>query len=94
MLVKGFYQQTGFDFTKTFSPVVQLVNRVVLTNALARGWEIRQLDINNAFLNGILQEDVLMQQPLDFEQYNQQVCKLHKALYGLKQSPRAQFENF
>lgn len=94
-LVKGFYQQTGFDFTKTFSPVVQLVkNRVVLTNALARGWQIRQIDINNAFLNGILQEDVLMQQPLDSEQYNQQVCKLHKALYGLKQSPRAQFENF
>ena len=44
------------------------------------------------FVNRVLQENVFMQQPLDFEQNKQQVCKLHKTLYNLKQVHRAWFE--
>ena len=55
LVVKGFHQQVGFDFNETFSPVVKPTTiRIVLTIALSRGWSVRQLDINNAFLNGIL----------------------------------------
>ncbi|RVX06732.1 Retrovirus-related Pol polyprotein from transposon TNT 1-94 [Vitis vinifera] len=95
LVAKGFHQQAGFDFTETFSPVVKPSTvRVVFTIALSRNWAIKQLDVNNAFLNGDLQEEVFMQQPQGFidEQNPNLVCRLHKALYGLKQAPRAWFE--
>ena len=60
--------------------------RMVLCLALARGWNINQLDINNAFSQGSLSEEVYMAQPLGFVDLNffSHVCRLRKAIYGLK----------
>lgn len=59
LVATRYAQAAGFDFSETFSPVVKPASiRVVLTIALARGWLIKPLDVNNAFLNGVLEEEV------------------------------------
>ena len=64
LVSKGFHQTPSVDFSETYSLMIKHATiRVVLTLAIAQGWEIRQLDINNAFLNGYLQEDMFMSQP-------------------------------
>lgn len=57
LVSKGFNQIIGFDFSETFSPVVKFsLIRVILKIALANGWELRQVNFNNAFLHGLLEE--------------------------------------
>jgi len=64
LVAKGFHQTYGIDFFETFSPVVKPCTvRIILSLAVMHHWSIRQLDINNAFLNGELTEDVYMHQP-------------------------------
>ena len=63
----------------------------LLTLAVTNSWPIRQLDVNNAFLQGSLTDEVFMEQPPGFEDFltPDYVCKLHKPIYGLRQAPRA-----
>ncbi|MCH85062.1 histone deacetylase, partial [Trifolium medium] len=64
LVAKGFHQLQGFDFNETFSPVIKPVTiRLILSLAISYKWSLKQLDINNAFLNGSLDEEVYMVQP-------------------------------
>jgi len=92
LVAKRFHQQVGHDYWETISPVVKPTTiRTVLSIAYSRGWEMRQIDIQNAFLHGFLDEVVYMSQTPGFSHPSlpNHVCKLQKALYGLKQAPRA-----
>eukprot|EP00253_Pinus_taeda_P028104 PITA_28104 len=63
----------------------------VLSIAAQHKWNIYQMDVKSVFLNGVLKEEVYVEQPPDYEVDGQEhkVCKQKKALYGLKQAPRA-----
>ncbi|KAK9110455.1 hypothetical protein Sjap_018515 [Stephania japonica] len=87
LVAKGFKQVPGIDFDEVYSPVVKAATiRVILSLAVQFGWSLRQLDINNAFLNGSLSEEVFTNQPQGFVNsvHPDYVCRLHKALYGLR----------
>ena len=90
LVAQGFAHTAGLDYFDTFSAVVKPCTiRLILTLAISFQWKIRQLDVENAFLNGDLQQEVFMAQPKGFihHQFSSYVCKLSKALYGLKQAP-------
>eukprot|EP00253_Pinus_taeda_P012682 PITA_12682 len=54
-------------------------------------WEIHQMDVKRAFLNGVIEEEVYIEQPEGIKTHEKKshVCRLKKALYGLKRAPRA-----
>ena len=92
LVAKGFQQIAGVNYFETFSPVIKPATvRVVLSLVVMNQWQVRQVDVNNVFLNGELTEEVFMCQPEGFvdSQKPNHVCRLHKSLYGLKQAPRA-----
>ena len=85
-------QKPGLDYNETFAPVARLDTiRTLIALAAQRSWKLFQLDVKSAFLNGILQEEVYVDQPEGFviKGKEDKVYKLYKALYGLKQAPRA-----
>ncbi|KAK9083413.1 hypothetical protein Scep_029884 [Stephania cephalantha] len=95
LVAKGFKQVPVSDFSETYSPVVKASTiRVIRSLAVHFRWSICKLDINNAFLNGNLEEEVYTNQPegsVDTSKPDY-VCKLKRALYGIRQSPTAWFD--
>jgi hypothetical protein len=91
-LVAQGYSQEGIDYEETFAPVARLeAIRILLAFSVAKGFKLYQMDVKSAFLNGFLEEEVFVKQPLGFEsaKFPHEVYRLRKALYGLKQAPRA-----
>lgn len=96
-VAKGYKQEEGIYYLETYSLMVRTATvRNVLHAATIMQWDIKQMDVNNAFLHGDLTETVYMQQPAGFvdKAHPDHVCLLHKAIYGLKQAPRAWFDKF
>ena len=91
-VARGFSQVKGVDYDEAFAPVARYTSiRSIISIAAEMGWQIHQMDVRTTFLNGIIQEEVYIEQPQGFEMYETEshVCRLKKALYGLKQAPRA-----
>ena len=75
------------DYDETFASVAQYTSiRSLISIAAEIGWMIHQMDVKTAFLNGIIQEEIYIEQPQGFEIHDREthVCRLKKTLYRLK----------
>lgn len=104
LVIRGFEQREGVDYDQIFAAVARAPTwRFLLSLAACLDWEIHQLDVIAAFLNGDLEEEVLIEISDGFHDYlrkfseensvgldpkKDQVLLFLKALYGLKQAPR------
>ena len=90
LVIRGFQQVEDKDYKHTFSPIAKLTTvRSFIALATAKGWPLHQLDINNAFLRGFIDEDIYMYPPEGYTRAaTGQVYKLGISLYGLKQALR------
>jgi hypothetical protein len=90
LVAKGFSQKPGVDYGEVWAPVSQYKTlRILLAAVAAEDLHLHQLDIKTAFLNGVVDEELYMQQPPGYaKQGDERVCRLRRALYGLKQASR------
>lgn len=89
LVVRGFEQEKGIDYSETFSPVARHVSiRLILSLAASNRMKLITFDVKTAFLHGDLREEIYMYQPEGFNDKTGRVCKLNKSLYGLKQAPK------
>ncbi|CAI7812226.1 unnamed protein product, partial [Closterium sp. NIES-54] len=89
LVAKGYQQKEKVDYKELFAPVVKPTTlRTLLAGAAIKGWVVKQMDVTTAFLNGVFEEEIFMEQPEGFDDGSGRVLRLKKALYGLKQAPR------
>ncbi|GJV18232.1 retrotransposon protein, putative, ty1-copia subclass, partial [Tanacetum coccineum] len=97
LVVEGYTQLYGVDYEEMFSLVADIrAIRILISIAAYYDYEIWQMDVKIAFLNGYLDEEIYMVQPEGFVDPNhlRKVCKLQRSIYGLKQASRSWNKRF
>ncbi|GJV05002.1 retrotransposon protein, putative, ty1-copia subclass [Tanacetum coccineum] len=97
LAAKGFTQTYWVVYEEMFSPVADIrAIRILIAIVAFYDYEIWQMDVKTAFLNGYLDEDIYMVQPEGFVDLNhpRKVCKLQRSIYGLKQASKSWNKRF
>ncbi|KAH9090716.1 hypothetical protein LEN26_018851 [Aphanomyces euteiches] len=88
LVIRGYMQIPGVDFGDTYAPVTRVNSmRCVLAIAASRDYEIKQFDVDTAFLNPAIDYEIYIKRPQG-SKATTRYLKLLKSLYGLRQSPR------
>ena len=85
----------GIDYDETYAPFARLeAIRLFLTFACIMNFKLYQMDVKSVFLNGYIEEEIYVEQPLGFVDFDHpnHVYKLKKTLYGLKEAPRSWYK--
>ena len=87
---KVFRQVQGVEYNEIFS-LVSMLKSVRIMLAITTFYEIWQMDVKTAFLNGFIKEELYMIQPEGFVNPNgaNKMCKLQRSIYGLVQASRS-----
>jgi hypothetical protein len=95
LVAQGFSQRAWVEYSETFSPVVKLSTiRTVLAIAAKRNMHMHSADIETAFLNGDLQDEIYMRQPKGAEDGTPRVMRLMKSIHELKHASRKWYKLF
>ena len=89
-VARGFSQKEGIDYEETFAPVARYTSITsILALATIMRWKIHLMDVKTTFLNGVVKEEVYVEQPLGFETHDRQLmcANFSKALYELRRNP-------
>nr|GEU74380.1 copia protein [Tanacetum cinerariifolium] len=92
LVAQGYNQQEGINYDETYALVARLESvRILLAYACALDFNLFQMDVKSAFLDGFIIEEVYVAQPLGFIDFEKpdHIYKLKKSVYGLKQAPKA-----
>nr|GEU86325.1 retrovirus-related Pol polyprotein from transposon TNT 1-94 [Tanacetum cinerariifolium] len=95
LVAQGYNQQEGIDYDEIDALVARLESiRILLAYACSLDFKLFKMDVKSAFLNGFINEEVYVTQPLRFIDFEKpdHVYKLKKALYGLRKAPKACIE--
>nr|GEY47212.1 retrovirus-related Pol polyprotein from transposon TNT 1-94 [Tanacetum cinerariifolium] len=95
LVAQGYNQHEGIYYDETYAPVARLESiRILLAYACALDFKLFQMNVKSTFLNGFINEEVYVVQPLGFIEFEKpdHVYKLKKAFYGLKQAPKAWYD--
>lgn len=86
LVAKGYNQVLGEDYFESFSPVAKATKvRIFLAIGAAKQSDIHQVDMNNAYLHGHLEEEIYLSPSEGYHKAGKgEVCKLIKSLHGLK----------
>ena len=67
-VARGFSQKEGIDYKETFAPVARYTSiRPILALASKMKWKLHQIDVKTTFLNGVIEEEVYIEQPQGFD---------------------------
>jgi hypothetical protein len=91
-VARGLYQMEGIEYEDMFSLVARYTSiRTIIALVGKMKWNLHQMDVKTTFLNGVIEEEVYIEQPqwFEVEDIKTHVYRLKKDLYRLKQAPRA-----
>ena len=86
LVYKGYAQEENIDYGENFALVARIGVRTLLAYSAYKGFKVYQMDVISTFLNGVLEEEVYIEQSDGFvdPKKSDMVCRLHKALHGVK----------